>query len=72
MLSPYQLALALPLFNAICHVSAMHLEVRGELVPSHLTTRDHASGLKNAGNLNYQVNLTLGGEPVQVAIDTGR
>ena len=34
--------------------------------------RYHISGLENNGNLQYTVNITLGGQPIQVLIDTGR
>jgi len=30
------------------------------------------SGLENGRNLNYMVNITLGGQPIKVVIDTGR
>jgi hypothetical protein len=34
--------------------------------------RYHISGLENNGNVQYTVNVTLGGQPIQVLIDTGR
>ncbi|KAH9984885.1 aspartic peptidase domain-containing protein [Russula vinacea] len=33
--------------------------------------RYHISGLENNGNLQYTVNIILGGQPIQVLIDTG-
>ncbi|KAH9984887.1 aspartic peptidase domain-containing protein, partial [Russula vinacea] len=33
--------------------------------------RYHISGLENDGNLEYSVNITLGGQPIQIVIDTG-
>ena len=54
------------------HVSAFHVAMRGEFVSPHLAKRDPISGLINNGNLAYMVNLTLGGQPVQVQVDTGR
>ena len=32
----------------------------------------HISGLENDGNMQYIVNITLGGQPIQISIDTGR
>jgi hypothetical protein len=52
--------------------SALHLGVRGELGLSSNIKRDHISGLENGRNLNYLTNITLGGQPIQVLIDTGR
>jgi hypothetical protein len=52
--------------------SALHVEMRGELGLSPAAKRDHMSGLENGRNLNYMVNITLGGQPIQVVIDTGR
>jgi hypothetical protein len=72
MIIPYLFILVFPLLAAVGHVSAFHAGVRGELIPSHPTKRDHISGLKNAQNLNYMVNMTLGGQQLQVVIDTGR
>ena len=34
--------------------------------------RYHISGLENDGNVEYSVNITLGGQPIQIVIDTGR
>ena len=72
MVIPYLFILILPLLAAIDYVSAFHAAVRGEFIPSHPTKRDHISGLKNAQNLDYMINMTLGGQPLQVVIDTGR
>lgn len=58
-------------FPLLC-ASALHLGVRGEFGLSHSTKRDHISGLENGQNLNYFTNITLGGQPIQVSIDTGR
>ena len=69
---PYLFILVVPLLVAVDQVSAFHAGVRGELISSHPTKRDHISGLENAHNLNYMVNTKLGGQPVQVVIDTGR
>ncbi|KAI9453906.1 acid protease [Lactarius psammicola] len=71
MVIPYLFILVSPLLAAVYHVSALHVGVRGELVPSHSTKRGHISGLDNGRNLNYMVNITLGGQPLQVLIDTG-
>ncbi|KAF8496886.1 aspartic peptidase domain-containing protein [Russula emetica] len=51
--------------------SALHVEMRGELGLSPAAKRDHMSGLENGRNLNYMVNVALGGQPIQVVIDTG-
>ena len=34
--------------------------------------RYHISGLENDRNLEYMVDITLGGQPIQILIDTGR
>jgi len=52
--------------------SALHLGVHGELGRSPSIKRDHISGLENGRNMNYMTNITLGGQPFQVLIDTGR
>lgn len=53
-------------------VSALHVGVRGERGLSHSAKRDHISGLENGRNLEYMVNITLGGQTFEIAIDTGR
>ena len=53
-------------------VSALHVGVRGERGLSHSAKRDHISGLENGRNLEYMVNITLGGQTLEIAIDTGR
>ena len=72
---PHLYVLVFPLLAAVGHVSAFHVAVRGEsVVPPHLAKRDPISGLIDVDgrNLIYLVNATLGGQPVQVQIDTGR
>ena len=64
-------SLFLLLWPLLC-ASALHMEMRGELGLSPAAKRDHMSGLENGRNLNYMVNITLGNQPVQVVIDTGR
>lgn len=71
MVIPYLFLLIFPLLAAIGHVSAFHVAVRGEFAPSHPAKRDPISGLVNNGNLDYLANMTLGGQLVQVQIDTG-
>lgn len=71
MVIPYLFILVSPLLAAVYHVSALHVGVRGGFIPSHPTKRGHISGLDNGRNLNYMVNITLGGQPLQVLIDTG-
>jgi hypothetical protein len=60
------------LFETISRASALHVGLRGELEPYLTAKRDHVSGLENDGNLYYMVNVTLGGQPFEVLIDTGR
>jgi hypothetical protein len=64
-------SLFLLLWPLLC-ASALHVEMRGELGLSPAAKRDHMSGLENGRNLNYMVNITLAGQPIQVLIDTGR
>lgn len=64
-------SLFLLLWPLLC-ASAFHVEMRGELGLSPAAKRDHMSGLENGRNLNYMVNIALGGQPIQVVIDTGR
>ena len=66
-------SLFLLLWPLLC-VSALHVEMRGELglSPASAAKRDQISGLENGQNLNYMVNITLGGQPIEVLIDTGR
>ena len=52
--------------------SGLRAEMRGELGLSLTAKRDHISGLENGRNLKYMVNIALGGQPIQVVIDTGR
>jgi len=61
------------LFETIYYTSALRVGVRGEVAPSHATAkRGHISGLENGRNLNYMVDIILGGQPLKVLIDTGR
>jgi hypothetical protein len=60
------------LFETIYRASALHVGVRGELSSPLTVKRDHISGLENGRNLNYMVNVTLGGQLFKVLIDTGR
>ena len=60
------------LLEVVCRASALHAGVRGEPVLSFTAKRDHISGLENGRNLVYLVNVTVGGQPFQVVIDTGR
>ena len=72
---PHLCVLVFTLLAAVGHVSAFHVAVRGESgVPPHLAKRDPISGLINVNgrNLMYLANATLGGQPVQVQVDTGR
>ncbi|KAI0261787.1 aspartic peptidase domain-containing protein [Gloeopeniophorella convolvens] len=58
--------------TGISHVAAVRLKMRGEpRTPHPATKRDHISGLDNGRNLNYMVNITLGGQQCQVNVDTG-
>lgn len=56
----------------LLRTSALHVGVRGELGPSPSTKRDSISGLENNRNLNYFANMTLGGQQMEILIDTGR
>jgi predicted aspartyl protease len=60
------------LLETVCRASALHVGVRGEPRSSFTAKRDHISGLENGRNLDYLVNVTVGGQPFQVLIDTGR
>ncbi|KAH9020772.1 aspartic peptidase domain-containing protein [Lactarius hengduanensis] len=55
------------LFIAVLHISALHLNLRGEV----LTKRGHISGLDNGQNLKYYTNISLGGSQISASIDTG-
>jgi hypothetical protein len=70
----YMLSSLFPLLWPLLCASALHVEMRGELrlSPASAAKRDHMSGLENGRNLNYMVNITLGGQPIEVVIDTGR
>jgi hypothetical protein len=59
------------LWPLLC-ASALHVEMRGELGLLPAAKRDHMSGLENGRNLNYMANISLGEQPIQVIIDTGR
>ena len=73
MVVPHLFIIVFSLLAAIGHVSAFRARMRGELVRSHHPAkRDPISGLENNGNLKYSVNMTLGGQLLQVSIDTGR
>lgn len=56
------------LLSAILHVSAFHLNLRGQT----FSKRGHISGVDNAQNLKYYTNITLGGSQFSASIDTGR
>lgn len=66
------LSLLFLLLRPLICVSALHVETRGELGLHPAAKRDHISGLENGRNLNYMVNIALGGQSIQVLIDTGR
>lgn len=74
MFSFCMLSSLFPLLWLLLCASALHVEIRGELglSPASAAKRDHMSGLENGQNLNYMVNISLGGQPIKVAIDTGR
>ena len=73
MMIPHLYILVFPLLAAVGHVSAFRVAVRGEFVsPYLLAKRDPISGLVNEGNLVYMANMSLGGQPIQVQVDTGR
>ncbi|KAH8998456.1 aspartic peptidase domain-containing protein [Lactarius akahatsu] len=55
------------LFIVVLHVSALHLNLRGEV----FTKRSHISGLDNGQNLKYYTNISLGGSQFSASIDTG-
>jgi hypothetical protein len=60
------------LLEPVYRASALHVEVRGEPRSPFTSKRDHISGLENGRDLNYLVNVTVGGQPFEVLIDTGR
>lgn len=66
-------SLFLLLWPLVC-ASALHVVIHGELglSPANAAKRDHMSGLENSQNLNYMVNITLGGQLIKVLIDTAR
>lgn len=68
----HMLSLLFLLLRPLLCVSAFHVETRGELGLSPAAKRDHISGLENGRNLNYMVDIALGGQPIQILIDTGR
>ena len=68
----YMLSSLFLLLRPLLCASALHAEIRGERRLSPAAKRDHVSGLENGQNLNYMVNIALGGQPIQVVIDTGR
>ena len=68
----YLLVTVCLLFQTIHRASALHVGVRGELRPFLTAKRNHVSDLENDRNLNYMINVTLGGQPFKVIIDTGR
>ncbi|KAI0051051.1 acid protease [Auriscalpium vulgare] len=57
------------LLQAASDVAALRLHVRGQ--SQSLGKRDHISGLDNGQNIKYYANITLGGSPFSVQIDTG-
>jgi len=59
------------LLPVLLNVAALRFSVNGKLAP-HVHKRGHISGLDNAQNLKYCANITLGGKPFSVQIDTGR
>ncbi|KAI0248606.1 aspartic peptidase domain-containing protein, partial [Lactifluus subvellereus] len=52
-------------------VNALRFVIRGQHTSPHLNKRAHVSGLDNGQNLKYYTNITLGGVPFSVSIDTG-
>jgi hypothetical protein len=60
------------LLTVVFHIAAPPFSVSGKLTSPHVHKRDHISGLDNARNLKYFANITLGGKPFSVQIDTGR
>jgi hypothetical protein len=60
------------LSSPLLRASALHVGVRGELGPSPSAKRDNISGLENDQNLNYMASVTLGGQQIEIVIDTGR
>ena len=68
----YMVSFLFLLLFPLLRTSALHVGVRGDLRLSSSTKRDHISGLENDGNLEYMVNITLGGQPIQILVDTGR
>jgi hypothetical protein len=71
MVFPYFLLVWL-LLETVCRASALHVGVRGKPRSLFTAKRDHISGLENSWNLDYLVNVTMGGQLLQVLIDTGR
>lgn len=66
------LLIYLLLFDLLPLICAINLPLKGRHVPrsSHLDKR--ASGaLKNSNDLRYFTDITLGGKPFEVMIDTG-
>ncbi|KAI0045590.1 acid protease, partial [Auriscalpium vulgare] len=60
------------LLQAATDVAALRFHVRGQIGgPQRLIQRDHISVLNNTKNHRYYTNITLGGSPFSVAIDTG-
>jgi hypothetical protein len=60
------------LLETVCRTSALHVGVRGKPRSPFTAKRDHISSLENSWNLDYVVNVTMGGQLLQVLIDTGR
>ena len=58
--------LLLPLLRT----SALHVGVHHN--ERFFRERFHISGIENDGNMEYMVDITLGGQPMKVLIDTGR
>ncbi|KAF8500865.1 aspartic peptidase domain-containing protein [Russula emetica] len=59
------------LLSVVLHVAALRFSVNGKLTSPHVHKREHISGLDDAQNLKYFTNITLGGMPFSVQIDTG-
>lgn len=64
--------LVLAFLYLFSYVNASHFIIRGRHTSPHLNKRAHVSGLDNGQNLKYYTNITLGGIPFSVGIDTGR
>ncbi|KAG6856242.1 hypothetical protein H0H87_006175 [Tephrocybe sp. NHM501043] len=70
MRSLLPLALLLTIFDATYGIR-VPFEVRTDVPPTHLARRAIDIGVKNIGNAQYIGNVTLGGVPARVLLDTG-